>query len=121
MSNSTNYPCQGEVYLSRALRQGGDTKKRPVVVVSIDARNRFSSTVLVVPFSSDIESAGGNPSRVQVPVGEGGLELDSVALCDLITNVERRYLERGPYGRISDRSLQRIQTGILVAIGLYEV
>lgn len=39
-SNSTGktYPRQGEIYLSRALRQLGDTKKRPVVVVSPDIR-----------------------------------------------------------------------------------
>ncbi|MEG4167046.1 MULTISPECIES: hypothetical protein [unclassified Microcoleus] len=37
-SNSTGktYPRQGEIYLSRALRQLGDTKKRPVAVVSPD-------------------------------------------------------------------------------------
>jgi mRNA interferase MazF len=41
-----SFPHQGEIYLSRALRQGGDTKKRPVVVVSIDVRNQYSTTLL---------------------------------------------------------------------------
>jgi mRNA interferase MazF len=119
MTNVANFPHQREVYLSRALRQSGDTKKRPVVVVSLDIRNQYSSTVLVVPFSSDTQSAVNNPSRVLIPSGEGGLELDSVAMCDVITNIEKRYLERGPYGQISAESLERIQGGIQVAIGIF--
>jgi mRNA-degrading endonuclease toxin of MazEF toxin-antitoxin module len=51
-------PQQGEVYLVRALRAIGDTKKRPVAVVSINSRNELSRTVLIVPFTSDLR--GGN-------------------------------------------------------------
>jgi mRNA interferase MazF len=42
-------PQQGEVYLVRALRAIGDTKKRPVAVDSINSRNESSRTVLIVP------------------------------------------------------------------------
>lgn len=119
MINSANFPRQLEIYLSRALRQSGDTKKRPVVVVSLDIRNQYSSTILVVPFSSDTQSAVNNPSRVLIPAGEGGLELESVAMCEVITNIEKRYLERGPYGQISLEYLERIQRGIQVAIGIF--
>lgn len=119
MTNPDSFPRQGQVYLSRALRQSGDTKKRPVVVVSINARNQYSSTVLVVPFSSNTENMAENPCRVLIPAGDGGLDVDSVAMCEVITNVEKRYLERGPYGEISLESLERIQQGIQVAIGIY--
>lgn len=44
----------------------GIQKKRPVVVVSLDVRNQYSSTVLVVPFSSFIEGIENNPCRVLV-------------------------------------------------------
>ena len=119
MTSPDSFPRQGQVYLSRALRQSGDTKKRPVVVVSINARNQYSSTVLVVPFSSDTENMAENPSRVLILAGDGGLEVDSVAMCEVITNVEKRYLERGPYGEISLESLEQIQQGIQVSIGVY--
>jgi mRNA interferase MazF len=46
MSDVDGFPRQGEIYLCRALKQSGDTKKRPVVVVSLDVRNQYSSTVL---------------------------------------------------------------------------
>lgn len=119
MSNTSEFPHQRQVYLCRSLRQSGDTKKRPVVVVSIDIRNQHSSTVLVVPFSSDLTEAESNPSRTVVAAGEGGLEVDSVAMCDVMTNVEKRYLERGPYGAITPESLARIQQAIQVAIGIF--
>jgi mRNA interferase MazF len=52
------YPRQGEVYLVRALRAIGDTKKRLVAVVSINSRNELSRTVLIVPFTSDLSGGG---------------------------------------------------------------
>ena len=118
MSNIEDFPRQRQVYLSKALKQSGDTKKRPVVVVSIDIRNQYSSTVLVVPFSSDTSDAA-NPSRVLIKQGEGGLNANSVAMCDVMTNIEKRYLEHGPYGKISPESFARIQRGIQIAIGIY--
>ena len=39
------YPRQGEVYLVRALRTIGDTKKRPVGVISIDSRSEGGTSV----------------------------------------------------------------------------
>jgi mRNA interferase MazF len=89
------------------------------VIVSIDIRNQYSATVLVVPFSSDVESSRGNPCRVVIAAGEGGLEKESIALCDLITSIEKRYLERGPYGQLSADTFAQIQQGIQRAIGMF--
>ncbi|WP_017314260.1 type II toxin-antitoxin system PemK/MazF family toxin [Mastigocladopsis repens] len=112
------YPRQGEIYLARALRSIADTKKRPVVVVSINVRNELSRTVLVVPFTSNL-STGETPTRILILAGEGGLEVDSLAICDNISSVQKPYLERGPYGQISAESLERIQRGIQIAIGIF--
>jgi len=113
-----DFPRQRQIYLSKALKQSGDTKKRPVVVVSLDIRNQYSSTVLVIPFTSDISSAD-NPSRVSIDKGEGGLNADSVAMCDLITTVQKSYLDRQPYGEITPSSFARILKAIQIAIGIY--
>lgn len=118
MSSKADFPRQRQVYLSKALKQSGDTKKRPVVIVSIDIRNQYSSTVLVVPFSSDISSAA-NPSRVSIDRGEGGLKADSVAMCDVMTNIEKCYLERQPFGEITPASFSRIRRAIQIALGIY--
>ena len=105
-SKLADFPRQKKVYLSKALKQSGDSKKRPVVVLSIDIRNQYSSTVLVVPFSSDISQAA-NPSRTLVKQGEGGLKVDSVAMCDVLTCIQKEYLEPEPYGEISSESFGR--------------
>ncbi len=112
------YPHQGEIYLIRALKALGDTKKRPAVVVSINVRNQLSSSVLVVPFTSDLTS-GETPTRILVKAGEGGLSIDSLALCDNISAIRKSYLEQGAYGVISPESLQRIQQGIQSAIAIF--
>ena len=112
------YPRQGQIYLIKAVRSLGDTKKRPAVIVSIDLRNELSRTVLLVPFTSNT-SSGETPTRILVPSGDGGLEVDSLATCDNILAVRKTYLERGPYGSISPQLLRRIQQGIQIAIGIY--
>ncbi len=113
-------PKQGEVYLVRALRAIGDTKKRPVAVVSINSRNELSRTVLIVPFTSDL-SGGETPTRILIPAGVGGLESDSLAVCEQILAVLKTYLEQGPYGEISADFLARIQRAVQVSIGIYEL
>ncbi|MEG4233837.1 type II toxin-antitoxin system PemK/MazF family toxin [Microcoleus sp. Pol11C3] len=121
-SNSTakTYPHQGEIYLSRALRQLGDTKKRPVVVVSPDIRNEWTDSVIVVPFTSNRQGVE-NPTRVLIPAGEGGLQADSLAVCENVSALRHTFLEQGPYGQISAVSLARIQRAIQVSIGIYEL
>ncbi|MEM8675991.1 MAG: type II toxin-antitoxin system PemK/MazF family toxin [Cyanobacteria bacterium P01_G01_bin.67] len=118
MSSIADFPKQRSVYLCKALKQSGDTKKRAVVVVSIDIRNQYSSTVLVVPFSSDISQAA-NPSRTLIKQAEGGLNVGSVAMCDVLTCIKKQYLEPEPYGEISEESFARILQAIQIAMGIY--
>ncbi|MEG5034645.1 type II toxin-antitoxin system PemK/MazF family toxin [Microcoleus sp. AT3-D2] len=121
-SNSTakTYPRQGEIYISRALRQLGDTKKRPVVVVSPDIRNEFTDSVIVVPFTSNRQGVE-NSTRVLIPAGEGGLQADSLAVCENVSALRQTFLEQGPYGQLSADVLARIQRAVQVSIGIYEL
>ena len=50
---TSSYPRQGEVYLIKALKALGDTKKRPAVVISMNVRNQYKENVLIVPFTSE--------------------------------------------------------------------
>ena len=40
-------------------------------------------------------------------------------MCDVMTNIEKKYLERGPYSEITPESFTRIQRAIQIAIGIY--
>ncbi len=115
---TSSFPRQGEVYLIKALKTLGDTKKRPAVIISMNVRNEFKENVLIVPFTSDLTD-GETPTRILIPAGEGGLESASLALCDNICAVRKFYLERGPYGAITPQSLAKIQRAIQIAIGIY--
>ena len=113
-----SYPRQGEVYLIKALKALGDTKKRPAVVISMNVRNEYKENVLIVPFTSDLTN-GETPTRILIPEGEGGLKSDSLALCENISAVRKLYLDREPYGSITPQSLAGIQRAIQIAIGIY--
>ena len=115
---TSSYPRQGEVYLIKALKALGDTKKRPAVIISMNLRNQYKENVLIVPFTSDLTN-GETPTRILIPEGEGGLKSDSLALCENISAVRKLYLDRGPYGSIKPQSLARIQRAIQIAIGIY--
>ena len=109
---------QGEVYLFKAVSSSGDSKKRPWVIVSENIRNKYSTTVLAVPFTSDLTRVP--PTRVRVPKGEGGLAVDSIAMCDRITTLKKTLLARGPYGGvIASDYLSQIQDAVLIALGRY--
>jgi mRNA interferase MazF len=113
------FPTKVLSILSEALKAAGDTKERPVIIVSNDIRNANSRTLLVVPVSSALSTATANPCRVLIPAGEGGLERDSAAMTDLITALKRKHLKQGPYGNISQARLRAIQQGIQIAIGVF--
>jgi mRNA interferase MazF len=78
----------------------GDTKKRPDVVVFINVRNQLSSSVLVVPLTSDL-TGGETPTRILLEAAEGVLLTDSLPLWDNISAIRQIYLEPGPYGAIT--------------------
>ncbi|WP_293334037.1 hypothetical protein [Microcoleus sp. CAWBG58] len=58
-------------------------------------------------------------SRILIPAGEGGLQANSLAVCENVSAWRQTYLEQGPYGEISADFLARIQRGVQVAIGIY--
>lgn len=68
-------------------------KTRPAVVVQNDLANRNSPTVTIVPVSSNIERI--YPFQVLLAAGEGGLEVDSKALCEQVRTLSKsRLVER---------------------------
>ena len=86
---------RGDVYLAdlnptRGAEQAG---VRPVVLVQRDTLARFTRTVVVVPFTTNLRRAQ-VPGTVLIPAGEGGLAQDSVALCYQIVVLDRQRLQR---------------------------
>jgi mRNA interferase MazF len=91
-------------------------KKRPALVISIDARNRYASDVLVVPASTVQRGA---PTHVRLRKGEGGVRRECVLKCEQITTLSKELLsERALGGELSGRILEQVERGVLRSIGI---
>ena len=105
-------PSRGEIWLVAmgAARQGEIGKHRPAVVVSIDElqTGRPYDLITVVPFTTNSRSPQG-PMRPLVRAG-GGLESDSVALCDApFAAVPGRFLRY--LGRLPEAEFDQVING----------
>jgi mRNA interferase MazF len=86
---------RGDVYLadlnpSRGSEQAGI---RPVIIIQRDTLDRFTTTVVVVPLTSNLRRAK-IPGTIVIPLGEGGLTQESVVLCYQIVVIDRQRLMR---------------------------
>jgi mRNA-degrading endonuclease toxin of MazEF toxin-antitoxin module len=91
-------------------------KKRPAVVVSVNARNRLADDVLVIPASTTLRLA---PTHVRLRKGTGGLRADSVLKCEQITTLPKALLSESALGGpLSAALLEEVEKGVLRAIGI---
>ena len=86
-------------------------KRRPALILSVDALNRARRTVVVVPLSSSPEPRP--PLVVPVPSAGPG----SVAICDQLRAVDKRRLDR-VFGRVENAELRAVEDGVRVVLGL---
>src|SRR5438067_1768629 len=70
----------------KGSEQGGN---RPVLILQDNATLAVWRTVVVIPITSNV-SLVGRPGCVFIPVGAGGLRIDSVALCHQIRAVDKQ-------------------------------
>ncbi|HXU30876.1 MAG TPA: type II toxin-antitoxin system PemK/MazF family toxin [Thermoanaerobaculia bacterium] len=93
-----------------------EAKRRPALVVSVDARNRLANDVLVVPASTTLRPA---PTHVRLKKGTGGLLRDTVLKCEQITTLPKHLLSEAALGGpLSAALLEEIERGVLRAIGI---
>jgi mRNA-degrading endonuclease toxin of MazEF toxin-antitoxin module len=91
-------------------------KRRPALVVSVDARNRLADDVLAIPASTTLKVA---PTHVRLRKGTGGMRRDSVLKCEQITTLPKRLLSESALGGpLSAVLLEEVERGVLRAIGV---
>jgi mRNA-degrading endonuclease toxin of MazEF toxin-antitoxin module len=116
VSTPAKYPKQGEIYWSKSSRDAGDTKERPVVVISRDALNKDGDRITVVPLTTDLTAYKVSPlCRVILPAAITGLSQDGAAMCDKPRTILKSRLKGGPIGRINNEYLKAIWKGMDVA------
>lgn len=89
---------------------------RPALVIQIDKANARSPHTVVIPFTTKIRQAI-LPSHVKVPAGIGGLQEDSVLLCEQIRVIDKRRLLKR-IGKIDKACLAEIHKGLKTILGL---
>lgn len=106
-----SHPRRGEVYLVSL-----GTKRRPAVILSIDALNRHALNVCVVGLTT-VEHARFS-MRVPIEAGDGGLDSDCWAKCDQVTTLEKGLLHYPAIGRLSEPTFRKIQEQVKISLGL---
>jgi mRNA interferase MazF len=109
---------RGEIWLAelnpaRGSEQGGT---RPVLVMQANVINRFTTTILAIPFTTNLRRAS-LPSCVQVAAGEGGLSSESVALCHQLRAIDKTRLTKN-LGEVSETTLEKIEVCVLFTLGI---
>jgi mRNA interferase MazF len=93
--------------------QGGT---RPVVIIQNNTGNLHAPTVIAVPVTSSTGKPP-LPTHAPLPAGEGGLWLDSIALCEQVRTLEKARLGRR-LGSVSGSSLRLIDRALQVSLAI---
>ncbi|MCM1159002.1 MAG: type II toxin-antitoxin system PemK/MazF family toxin [Clostridium sp.] len=96
--------------------QGGN---RPVVVISNNKVNRYSTVITVVPLSTRVEKKKNLPTHVFVPASSvGGPEHDSIALCEQVISLDVENVQEH-IGRLEQGLLDKITEAVQIQIGVF--
>lgn len=90
---------------------------RPCLVVQNDIGNKYSPITVVVPIEGAEHVPKIYPVNVFIPNGEGGLERDSVALCNQIRCVDEVRFGK-VYGVVSRETMEKVELAIKISLDL---
>jgi mRNA interferase MazF len=110
----------GRYYLAdlNPSRGSEQAEIRPVIIVQRDTLDRFTTTVVVVPVTSNLRRAK-IPGTIILPTGEGGLTQDSVVLCYQIVALDREGLIR-KLGSLSADYVSRLKVALQYTLQMDE-
>lgn len=99
---------RGEVWLAALdpVRGSEQAGIRPVLILQADPLNAFLRTVVIVPFTTNLNWAR-FPFCVLVTAGEGGLTSESVALCHQIRVSDKSRLLHC-WGTLTEESMAKV-------------
>ena len=96
--------------------QGGT---RPVLILQNDIGNQYSPTTIVAAITSQIAKAK-LPTHVEMLVGDGGLERDSVILLEQIRTIDKsRLMEK--VATLSEDMMKKVNQATEISLGLVEI
>ena len=91
-------------------------KRRPILVLSINARNERAGDLIVVPCSTTLREA---PTHVRLARGEGGVPQACMLKCEQVTTLPQDDLDASPLGSpLGGARLREIELAVMRAIGI---
>ncbi len=119
MPLSSKHSLRGEIWFAKLYVDPPDKGLRPVVIVSLDARNRHerAESVLAVPLTTSVHKDV--PTHVYLSAGETGLQCDSAARAEDITTIRKSNLV-APAVRLrqlSDKKICELAAKLSLAMG----
>ena len=112
------HPRRGEIWFVRLPTDPPEKQGRPVVVVSIEARNQHprANTILIVPMSTTLRDS---PTHMPLKPGETGLAEEVDLQAENITTVRKSALHapRTKLRRLSETQLRQITHRVVLALG----
>jgi mRNA-degrading endonuclease toxin of MazEF toxin-antitoxin module len=111
-------PRRGEIWLIKLPTDPPEKGGRPVIVVSIEARNQHerATTALVVPLSTTLRES---PTHIRLLPGETGLREPCEAQAENLTTVRKTSLlpPREPLRHLSETKLRHLARCVVLALG----
>lgn len=103
---------RGEIYYANLDPTIGAEikKKRPVLIISNDANNRASSTITVIPITSNTTKI--YPFEVLLEQKDSGLTKPSKAQCHQIRTISKLRITDKKAGSVNTKLLRRIQSAL---------
>jgi len=111
-------PQRGEIWFVKLPTDPPDKGPRPVIIVSLDSRNRHPSatTVMVAPMTGSVEKQF--ETHIPLSAGETGLHPSSIRCEDLTVVRKESLLEpKTPLRRISQTRICQIPDMVRLAMG----
>jgi mRNA interferase MazF len=108
---------RGEVWLAnlsptQGSEQGGT---RPVIVFQNNIISKFSTTIIIIPLTTNLRRAK-LPSSLLIYAGKGGLNCDSVALCHQLRVIDVTRLKK-KLGQLELEIIADLETKVLLTLG----
>ena len=111
-------PSRGEIWYVKLPTDPPEKAARPVVIVSLDARNRHSgaNTVLVAPLTGSVEKDV--ETHIRLSPGETGLHASSIR-CEDVTVVKKEFLVEPKFAlrALSNTRVCQIADKVRMAMG----
>jgi len=109
---------RGEIWLADLGPTKGSeiAKRRPVLIVSNDANNRASSTVTVLPVTSNVARV--YPFEVFLAAAESGLPKDSKIQAQQIRTMAKERISGNASGKLSKEKCREADAAIRLHLNL---